>query len=76
MASDHLSISDATIADLREHFSEAEIVELGMNVAAFVGYGRLSMTFDMVNELPEHYWAASGAVVTPQWGGDSVMLGG
>lgn len=79
MASDHLSIDDTTIADLREHFSEAEIVELGMNVAAFVGYGRLSMALDMVDELPDRYRTPSGAIVTP-WSADgeddSVLLGG
>ncbi len=79
MATDHLSIDDATIADLREHFGEAEVVELGMNIAAFVGYGRLSMALDMVDELPDRYRAPSGAVVTP-WNtggeGDAVLLGG
>ncbi len=69
MATDHLSIDDAVFADLRTHFSEAEIVELGMNVAAFVGYGRLSMAMDMVDELPERFRSAAGAVVTP-WNPD------
>jgi len=69
MATDHLSIDDALFAELRVHFSEAEIVELGMNVAAFVGYGRLSMAMDMVDELPERFRSAAGAVVTP-WNPD------
>ena len=30
MATDHLAIDDATYADLRAHFTEAQIVELGM----------------------------------------------
>jgi len=78
MATDHLSIDDTTIADLRAHFEEAEVVELGMNIAAFVGYGRLSMAFDMVDELPERYRSTSGALVTP-WNADgeddSIMIG-
>src|SRR5690606_16744274 len=65
MATDHLSIDDEVFAQLRLHFSEAEIVELGMNIAAFVGYGRLSMAMDMVDELPERYRTRSGALVTP-----------
>lgn len=69
MATDHLSIDDAAVADLRAHFGEAEVVELGMNVAAFVGYGRLSMALDMVDELPDRYRAPGGAVVTP-WNAD------
>lgn len=77
MATDHLSIDDATIADLGGHFSEAEIVELGMNIAAFVGYGRLSMAFDMVDELPDRFRSGSGALVTPWNDGDddSITVG-
>jgi AhpD family alkylhydroperoxidase len=69
MATNHLGIDDEVFAALREHFDEAEIVELGINVAAFVGYGRLSMAMDMVDELPDHFRSASGAVVTP-WGAE------
>jgi len=69
MATDHLSIDDAAVADLRAHFTEAEVVELGMNVAAFVGYGRLSMALDMVDELPERFRSPAGALVTP-WNAD------
>jgi alkylhydroperoxidase family enzyme len=42
MATDHLSIDDALFAELRRHFSEAEIVELGMSAALFIGFGRLN----------------------------------
>lgn len=75
LASDHLAIDERTFIELRAHFSEPEIVELGMNVAAFVGYGRLSMAWDMVDELPERFRDRGGAKVTP-WGGDEVLLGG
>lgn len=78
MATNHLAIDDVTIADLSAHFSEAEIVELGMNIAAFVGYGRLSMAMDMIDELPERFRAPSDAVVTP-WNDhgdtDAILLG-
>ena len=39
MASDHLSIDDGVYDELREHFSEAQIVELGMWSAFCVGFG-------------------------------------
>ena len=52
MASDHLGIDDAVYEGLREHFSEAQIVELGMTCAFFVGFGRLAGTYHMVEELP------------------------
>jgi len=42
MASDHLNIDDAVFAELRRHFSEAQIVELGVSTALFVGLGRFN----------------------------------
>lgn len=42
MATDHLRIDDAVFAELRRHFSEAEIVELGVSTALFVGLGRFN----------------------------------
>lgn len=55
LATDHLAIGDDTFAELRRHFSEAEIVELGMTAAFFVGFGRLAATWHMVEELPEAF---------------------
>ena len=65
MATDHLAVGDAMFAELRHHFSEAEIVELGMTCAFFVGFGRLAATFHMVEELPE---AFRGADPIAPWG--------
>ena len=42
MATDHRKIDDAVFAELRRHFSEAEIVELGVSTALFVGFGRFN----------------------------------
>jgi alkylhydroperoxidase family enzyme len=42
MATDHLKIDDAVFDELKRHFSEAEIVELGVATAMFVGFGRLN----------------------------------
>ena len=42
MATDHLKIDDAMFAELRRHFSEAEIIELGVSTALFVGLGRFN----------------------------------
>ena len=55
MASDHLSIDDSVYDELREHYSEAQIVELGMWAAFCVGFGRLAATWHMVEELPEAF---------------------
>jgi AhpD family alkylhydroperoxidase len=77
LATDHLRIDDNALEDLKAHFSEAEIVELGMNVATFVGFGRLSMAWDMVDELPERYRDRSGAKITPWADGesDAILVG-
>lgn len=41
LAGDHNSASDALFDELRLHFTEPEIVDLGWRIATFVGYGRL-----------------------------------
>ena len=76
MATDHLAITDETFDGLREHFSEPEIVELCMNVALFVGFGRLGAALHMVDDLPEHFRGDGDGPVTP-WGSDEqVVVGG
>lgn len=64
-ANNHLAIDDAMFDALREHFTEPEIVELAMNMAHFVGYGRMAATFHMTDDLPERY--KEKGRVTP-WG--------
>ena len=71
MASDHLSIDDSTFADLRQHFTENEVVELGIHVGICVGFGRLAASWDLVDDLPDELrsrteiaapWQVSGVV--------------
>jgi AhpD family alkylhydroperoxidase len=52
-ATNHLAIDDAVYDDLREHFSEDALVELGLNCAIALGIGRLSATWDVSDDLPE-----------------------
>jgi alkylhydroperoxidase family enzyme len=42
MATDHHKIDEGVFAELRRHFTEAEIVELGVCTALFIGFGRLN----------------------------------
>ena len=70
MATNHLAIDDALYAKLKEHFSQKEIVELGMQCAVCVGFGRLSATWNMVEDLPERFKAEGDKPVTP-WGPDA-----
>ncbi len=74
MSINHLAITDETIETLREHFTDAEVVELGMNIAVFIGFGRLSMAWDMVDELPEEFRDRSGAVISPWGAGDPIVV--
>ncbi len=74
LATNHHSIDDGTFARLREHFSEAEIVELGMHIGTYVGFGRLSMAWDMVDELPDRFRERGDQPVTP-WGEDAIKVG-
>jgi len=73
MATNHLSIDQATYDNLRGHFSEPQIVELGLWVAWCVGVGRLAATWDMVEDLPEAFQARPGETVGP-WQGEPVVV--
>jgi AhpD family alkylhydroperoxidase len=50
---DHLAIDDAVYDEPREHFSEDQLVELGMHCAIALGVGRLSATWDVNDDLPD-----------------------
>lgn len=41
LAGDHKQASETLFDELREHFSEQEIIDLGFRIVTFVGYGRL-----------------------------------
>jgi len=66
MCTNHLGVDEAVLDDLREHFSEKALVELGMLCAMTIGCGRLAATMAMVEDLPERF--RDEGVVTP-WGG-------
>jgi alkylhydroperoxidase family enzyme len=71
LATDHLAIDDAVYDGLREHFSEEQIVELGSYSAFCVGFGRLSASWNMIEQLPERFH--EGDVATP-WGGEAITV--
>jgi len=71
MATDHLAIDDATYDELRKYYTEPQIVELGMNIAFFVGFGRLAATYHMVEELPEAFQTA--AQIAP-WNSEHIVV--
>jgi alkylhydroperoxidase family enzyme len=84
-ATNHLAIDDAVYDDLRGHFSEDQLVALGMHCALCVGLGRLAATWHVVEDLPAEFrgpsdtplapWGASDTPLAP-WGADSVVASG
>lgn len=52
-ATNHLAIDDGVYDELREHFSEDELVELGLHSAIALGVGRFSATWDVSENLPD-----------------------
>jgi alkylhydroperoxidase family enzyme len=71
LATDHLAIDDSVYDDLRKHFTEEQIVELGSYCAFCVGFGRLGATWNMIEELPTRFHESE--VATP-WGGEAITL--
>lgn len=47
MALDHHGIDDDFFSRLHEHFSDEQVVELGMMIGQFIGFGRLLMVLDL-----------------------------
>ncbi len=72
-ATNHYAIDDAVIDNLRNHFSEGQLIELGTWVAFCVGFGRLGATFDMVEELPAEFQDKSVEKITP-WSGKPIVV--
>jgi AhpD family alkylhydroperoxidase len=74
-ATNHLAIDDEVFAALHEHFDDGEIVELALDVALFVGVGRLGAILHMVDELPTAFRESpvAPAALTP-WGNDAIVV--
>ena len=70
LATNHLAVDDTLYGQLKEHFTEMEIVELGMVCAVCIGVGRLSATWNMTEDLPDRFRGAGDDPVTP-WGPDA-----
>lgn len=49
MAVDHFAIDDEAIRNMREHFSEAELLELMMMAGQYIGFGRMLAILQLEN---------------------------
>ena len=72
-ATNHLAIDDAVYDGLRDHFTEDELVELGLNCAIALGVGRLSATWDVNDDLPD---AIGSSERLAPWNSASVVASG
>ena len=64
-ATNHLSIDDAHFQRLKDEFTEAEVIELILHCALYVGMGRLAALLDMSEELPTGFQKPFGQAVSP-----------
>ena len=69
MATDHLAVDDTVFDRLRRYFDDGEIVELGVHIGVCVGFGRLSATWDLVDDLPLSFRADDAA----PWSDDAIV---
>jgi AhpD family alkylhydroperoxidase len=74
-ATDHVSIDDTVYGDLRRHFTEDKLVEVGVHCAYAVGMGRLAATWNVTDNLPEAFRSTSDSPGAP-WVSDGVVASG
>ena len=51
MALDHHNMDDGFFDRMREHFNDEQILELGMMIGQFIGFGRLLMVLDLESKF-------------------------
>jgi len=70
-ATDHLGVTDEQFEELRQHFSDAQVMELCFRLAYLVGFGRMMAILDVrPAELPDRFRV--DGTMTP-WGDGGVM---
>ena len=51
LATDHHNMNDDFFDRLKQHYSDAQILELGMMIGQFIGFGRLLMVLDLESKF-------------------------
>ena len=51
MATDHHNMDDDFFDRLNTHFDDAQVLELGMMIGQFIGFGRLLMVLDLESKF-------------------------
>jgi hypothetical protein len=60
---------------LRGHFTEGQLVELGVHCAIALGIGRLTATWDVTDNIPDAFRPDNDRQVTP-WSSVGVVASG
>lgn len=55
LATSHTTIDDAFMTEMRRHYTDAELVELGLITGAFIMLGRLHRTFGVAPMGPRSH---------------------
>jgi AhpD family alkylhydroperoxidase len=74
-ATNHLAIDDNVYDELRRHFTENQLVELGVHCAIALGIGRLTATWDVTDNIPDAFRSDNDRQVTP-WSSVGVVASG
>lgn len=74
-ATNHLAIDDTVYDELRNHFTEDQLVELGVHCAIALGIGRLTATWDVTDDIPDAFRPQIDGLVTP-WSSAGVIATG
>src|ERR1700755_3311713 len=74
-ATNHLAIDDTVYDELRRHFTEDQLVELGVHCAIALGIGRLTATWDVTDDIPDAFRPQNDGRVTP-WSSAGVIATG
>ena len=51
MATDHHNMDDDFFDRLKQHYSDEQILELGMMIGQFIGFGSLLMVLDLESKF-------------------------
>ena len=51
LATDHHNMDDEFFARLKEHYSDEQVLELGMMIGQFIGFGRLLAVLDLESKF-------------------------
>ena len=51
LATDHHNRDDAFFDRLKEHYSDGQVLELGMMIGQFIGFGRLLAVLDLESKF-------------------------